>query len=464
LPPLDQYKEAQGLPAEIPMEVAILGAILNDPSVVSDVVAKLEESDFSLSSHQTIYRRMLEMKRDDLHIDVFTLRDRLKKKRELESVGDVEYLYRLQDSWIRNSNVDSYVATVKDRSRLRAIISLASAASDAAVAQQDSAAMLLQRLAEGVQEQLEDADGGDLQSVGDYLDSQGDEESIFERMSTLDGIKLGFTQCDEVTGGLQGGDLIIVAARPSAGKTAWACNVARNVAFNGLTTAFFTLEQKRKPIIRRMLSSASRVDYRDIRDANLRQHERSILLEHHRVLKKAPLYIDDTKGLTASQIAAKCSKLKRHIGLDIILIDQLSHISRGDCKERDTRLKIGEQTQRLKRLASDLNVPVVLFNQLSRDSVGKGSDNRPRLEHLKESGNIEEDADIVILLHRPEMYNKSDESLKGVGEMIVAKNREGATKVCECLYQGRIMRWEDQEPPAVEQKSFVDGYRSTDSW
>lgn len=438
------------MPASPHMERTVLGACLFDPAAVTDALSSLEPSDFSLDSHQRIFRAILSLHTDGQHIDSSTVRERLAQRRELDSIGGLSYLLDLTLDPPRNFNVESYCRIVKEKSRLRSAITVIYNAYQSAGEHENDVQGFLDRIGADLGELAEDHSGNDILQVGEYLQSHGAPETIFERMATPDGIKLGFGQWDELTGGAQRDELIIIAARPSMGKTAWMCTVSQHITVHeGKVAAVFSLEQRKNTIIRRMISSAARIDYQDIRKGNLRQQDRTLLLERRAMLCRAPLYIDDTPGLTVTRIRAKCLRLKRRAGLDIVFVDQLSHVSMADCRERDFRLKVGEQTKMLKRLAQELCVPVVVFNQLKRGE-SKG-DIVPRLSDLKESGNIEEDADVVTFLHRPEYYDKHDESLRGKGQMIVAKNREGATATLDCIYQGRILRWEDDYTPAASQ-------------
>lgn len=446
----------QSLPSSPHAEITILGAMLVEPDTIIEAIDILDPEDFSLDSHRRIYAAILHLSQAGHPVDIVTVGDRLRKKKELESIGGISYLASLSEGLPRKLSIESYVRIVKDKSRLREAMSVASMLTEAASDQSEESGALIQRAQYALQSIIEDGEETQLQSVGDFFDDQGDPESMFEVMATVNGIDLGFNQLHEVTGGPQPGELWIVAARPSMGKTAWMCNVSRYAAVQaGKIPAVFTLEQKKQAAIRRMLSASARIDYKDIRRNELRRQDRALLLEHRSILSRAPLYIDDQPGLTVTRIKARCVRLKRKVGLDIVFIDQLSHVSTADCKERDFRLKVGEQTKALKRMAQELNIPVIVFNQLSREA-GKRKDFVPTLADLKESGNIEEDADVVCLLHRPEYYDKSDASLAGLGQIIVAKNREGETKTLNCVYQGRIMRWEDDTETPAHQDSFYE--------
>jgi replicative DNA helicase len=264
---------------------------------------------------------------------------------------------------------------------------------------------------------------------------------------------LGWTQWDELLGGIQRKELLILAANASTGKTAWACNAVHHASVIGnKLTAFFPLEQKIPSAIRRILSSTTHIPFRNIRDGNLRHHERSLLVEHRRRLEEAPLYMDDSPGMTMTRIKAKCGRLKRHMlaqghptGLDFVLIDQLSHTDNSDVFRKG--LSIEEL--------------IGLLAQMTQEGA-KRTDPTPRLTDLAGSGKLKNHADIVAFLHRPEMYNKADESLKGLAQFIVAKNRDGATGTMDVKYLGHILKWVDETEPKPKQPTFTAG--GYDDW
>jgi replicative DNA helicase len=459
---IDERKlQERGLPKSIHAEMTTLGGMLVDSVAVLDATRILDPNDFSLDSHRHIYRAMLALLDARGAIDIVTVVEELRKKKLLDSVGGVTYLASLSEGLPRKLSIESYVRIIRQKSRLRGAAVVHQRGFDDSLDEGSDPLQVIERSIEDLRSLADDSDETELQSVGDYFKAQGEPEQMFEVMATVNGINLGFAQWDELTGGLQPGDLCIIAARPSMGKTAWMCNAARNTAMAGKITAIFSLEQPRQSIIRRMLSSAARVDYKDIRTNNLRRQDRTLLLEHRAILSQLPLYIDDQHGLTVTRIKSRAHRLKANVGLDIGFLDQLSHVSGADVYQKGMQLRevVGQQTKALKRAGKELGIPWVVFNQLSREA-GKGASVIPILANLKESGNIEEDADLVGLLHRPEYYDKSDASLHGKAQMILAKNREGETKTIDCTYQGRILRWEDDYEIPAAQESFHGDYRA----
>lgn len=445
-------------PTAMHAEITILGAMLVAPESVQDALDLLTAEDFALDSHRKIFAAMGRLAKLSQPVDIVTLTDELQRKKELDAVGGLPYLASLSEGLPRKLSIESYVRIVRDKSQAREIINLAERAAEEAADGQEEAAIVRERLIRELSEAGDSQPGNDLQRVASILDAQGSPEAMVERMATLSGVKLGFEQVDRNTHGLQPKSLVVVAARPSMGKTAWMCKAARYASvIEEKVTAVFTLEQDKGTMIRRMLSIESRVPYDDILTGNLSPHARKMLMDQREMLMNAPLYLEDQHGLTVSRIKSKCAKLKRMVGLDIVFIDQLSKVSDADIYQRGMGKpeRVGQQTTALKKMAQDLEVPVVVFNQLKRPD-GKGG-NMPQLSDLKESGSLEEDADVVVFLHRAEYYDRDDDALRDKGQMILAKNREGKTDDFNCTFKGSIMRWEDGEDDP--RQAYFEAYR-----
>jgi replicative DNA helicase len=453
-------------PTSIHAEITILGAMLVAPESVQDALDLLVASDFSLDSHRRIFAAMERLAKLSQPIDIVTLTDELKRKKELDSVGGLSYIASLSEGLPRKLSIESYVRIVRDKSRARSLINLAERAAEEASDGQEEAQVVIERAIEDFRELAEQHPDTDMESVGTYLATQGDDSEALEAMATTGGLMLGWTQWDDVTGGLQPGELIVLAAMASSGKTAWACNaVYYTSVVLGKVTAYFPLEDGRGAAVRRMISAATEVDHRAIRDGNLGPRDQSLILECRAQLAAAPLYLDETPEMTMTRIKAKCAKLKRQklaeghpTGLDFVVIDQLSHTENTDVYERGVNPEeiIGRQAKAAKKMAKELGVPVVLLVQLTQEAA-KRTDPTPKITDIAGSGKVKNHADIVAFLHRPELFDKSDEALKGQGHMIFAKNRQGETKTCICTYKGRILKWEDDTPPRAKQSSF-DAY------
>jgi replicative DNA helicase len=451
------------LPKSEHIEVTTLGAIMLEPGALVLAQESLRVADFALDSHKRIYAAILHLAKSTTIVDPSLVIEELERRRELDAIGGRQYIHHLTEGVPRKFDISSYAKIIREKARLRAVMKLASRIESEASDEQEDSQHLLERLGEEVKDLEEDTPDVDMQSVGTYLATQGDDSEALESMATTGGLMLGWTQWDECTGGLQPGELIVLAAMASSGKTAWACNAAYYTSVVlGKITAYFPLEDGRGAVVRRMVSSASGVDHRAIRDANLSQYDQSLVLEHRARLAAAPLYLDETPEMTMSRIRAKCARLKRQglaaghpTGLDLIIIDQLSHTENTDVYERGVNPEeiIGRQAKAAKKIGKELKVPVILLAQLTQEAA-KRTDPTPRITDLAGSGKIKNHADIVAFLHRPELFNKDDEALKGVGHMILAKNRQGETKTCVCAYRPRILRWEDDTPPTPRQTAF----------
>lgn len=444
-------------PTAMHAEVTILGAMLVAPESVQDALDLLTAEDFALDSHRKIFAAMGRLAKLSQPVDIVTLTDELQRKKELDAVGGLPYLASLSEGLPRKLSIESYVRIVRDKSQAREIINLAERAAEEAADGQEEAGVVLERHLRELRELADSQPGTGLQGVGAILDAQGPAESMLERMEAPDGVKTGYEQLDKCTHGFRPKKLIIVAARPSMGKSSWARRAAFHAAVReGKIVAYFPMEEDTDTTIRSMLSGEAEVAYDDVLSGTLTPHGRVKLMEARERLAASGLYLDDRRS-TVSQMRSKCMKLKRTVGLDEVVIDQLSSVPNDDLYKKGMPKSewVGEQSRALKRMAKELDVPVIVLNQLKRPDK-KGGDT-PQLSDLKESGSLEEDADIVIFLHRPEYYDRDNEDLRGKGQMIVAKNREGRTDTFDCKFVGSIMRWEDG---TVDHKqAYFDAYQ-----
>lgn len=455
-------------PTSLHAEKTVLGACLVDDIALEDAADALQPSDFFTDGHRRIFSAILAVRKAGSAPDIITVSEYLVDRKEIDAVGGRAYVVDLPTGLPRKLNIADKIRIVRDKSRARELINLAERAADEASDGQEEAQIVIERAIEEFRELAEQHPSMDLQSVGTYLASQGDDSEALEAMATTGGLMLGWTQWDECTGGLQPGELVVLAAMASSGKTAWACNVAYYASvIMGKITAYFPLEDGRGAVVRRMVSSASGVDHRAIRDANLNQYDQARVLEYRARLAAAPLYLDETQEMTMSRIRAKCARLKRQglaaghpTGLDLIIIDQLTHVENTDVFQKNVNPEeiIGRQAHAAKKIAKELQVPVILLAQSTQESA-KRTDPTPRITDLAGSGKIKNHADIVAFLHRPELFSKDDEALKGIGHMILAKNRQGETRTCVCAYRAKILRWEDESAPTPRQTDF-EAYRA----
>jgi replicative DNA helicase len=416
--------QPEGLPASIHTEVTILGAMLLDAEARNDAIAKLHPSDFSLDSHQRIYKAIVHLQPG---VDLTTVRAELEKRRELETVGGPAYLFYLTEGIPHNFNIESYVQIVKDKSLLRQLVGICQDFAQRAADPSEDAIGILGDLEHSLSKVSDSTIQGGFSTIGEIVTTSfGSIDQLYEQGREISGLRTSFRDFDRMTSGLQPSELIIIAARPSMGKTAFATNIAQNAAVHdGKVVAIFSLEMSKESLLRRMLASEACVGARKLQTGTMRREDRHALTESLGRLVGAGIHIDDTPGIGLAEMRAKARRLMREFGLDLILVDYLQLMS-GPKSENRTQ-EVGSISRGLKALAKELKVPVVALSQLSRQSEQRTGDKRPRLSDLRESGAIEQDADVVAFIHREEYYDRDNEDLKGRAEIIIAKQRNGPT-------------------------------------
>src|SRR5580692_3246441 len=414
-----QLNVSEGLPASVHVEVAVLGAMLLDGMAISDATAKLKAEDFSLDSHQRIYRSMIEMMAKGHGIDSLTVGEELARRRELDSIGGPAYLAYLSEGIPRNFNIERYVRIVKDKSLLRQLMGIFHDGAIRAGDQSEDAITVLGDVEALLADVADSAIQRGLAGIGEIVASSfGSIDKLYEQGREITGLATHYTEFDRMTSGLQESELIIIAARPSMGKTAWAINIAQNAAVHdGKVVAVFSLEMSKESLLRRLLASEALVNSRKIQTGFLPKEDKGKLLSALERLMDSKLFIDDTPGITLAEMRAKARRLKPQ---------EVSAISRG-----------------LKALAKEMRVPVVALSQLSRGSEQRAGDKKPLLSDLRESGSIEQDADVVAFIHREEYYDRENEDLKGKAEIIIAKQRNGPTGSVRMAYLADYTRFEN---------------------
>jgi len=437
----------KGLPANLDAERFVLGAILMDDALYIQVAGAVEAGDFSLEKHRRIFLRMGELYERGERIDRVTVANELMKQNQLESVDGVSYLVSLDEGLPVLSNLDSYVQIVKDKSILRRIIFSSQALIDRCLRAEDEPDQILASAEENLLK-LGDARTGDsLMSPKRILEEfEGGLNTFLDPSKRLKGLSTGFLKLDEMTGGLNEGELVILAARPSMGKTAFALNIAQHVALRAnekQTVAVFSLEMSRESLLTRMICAAARVDQQKFRASYLNQDERRRLAKAASDLVQAPLFIDDTSGAHLMDVHAKLRRLKSEHGLGLVVIDYLQLMSgRGRYENRNQ--EISTISRGLKLLAKDLRVPMLVLSQLSRAPEIRQGDHRPQLSDLRESGSIEQDADLVAFIFREEVYKPQDESLKGLAELLIAKQRNGPIGKVNLVFLKEFTKFENR--------------------
>ena len=432
------------LPQSIEAEEAVLGAILENPAALGRVVEFLKPESFYKPAHKIIYEAMLNMFRKNEPIDIVTISEYLRNREELELAGGRAYINDLAINVVTTTNIEYYAKIVQEKEIKRALINAGSEIVSMSYESEDTDNVLdnAQKLIFNIASQK---DTSDLVAIQDLVvESYEQIEQRFNNKDELVGVTTGFYDLNALTSGLQKSDLIILAARPSMGKTAFALNLAQNVALKGKkAVAIFSLEMPKQQLTKRMLCSEAEVDTQRITSGNIQPKDWEKLVDAMTRLSDAKIYIDDTSGVTATDIKAKCRRLmmeEKNLGL--IIIDYLQ-LMEGGGNTNDRNQQISQISRSLKGLARELDVPIIALSQLSR-GVEQRNDKRPMLSDLRDSGAIEQDADIVMFIYRDEYYNRDDVNNKGKAEVIIAKHRNGPVGTVELLFQSNITKFKNK--------------------
>jgi len=422
------YISAQSLPANIEAERSILGAILLDNLAYNQAAEHLKPEDFLLDSHRRIYSRMMDLAESSRAIDHLTLAEELQRHAEFESIGGYAYISGLLDGVPDRPSIEHYIKIVRDKAMLRGIISISTAAIARASDQSDRAEDVLNDTEAQIFQLSEKRIGRGFMGVQEIVrESFGSIDALLQRGQRITGLATHFDELDSITCGLQRSDLVIIAARPSMGKTAFAMNIAENAAIEDQkTVAVFSLEMSKEALLQRMLCSVAKVDSHKFRTGSLWQDDTRKVQRAMEKLAQAPIFIDDTPGIAVGEMRAKARRLKQSKGaLDLIVVDYLQLMSGGGKRYENRTQEVSAISRGLKALAKELAVPVVALSQLSRAPESRGGDHRPQLSDLRESGSIEQDADIVMFIFREEVYKQDDPDLEGKAELIIGKQRNG---------------------------------------
>ncbi|HUB01876.1 MAG TPA: replicative DNA helicase [Terriglobales bacterium] len=416
------------MPANVEAERSILGAILLDNHAFNDAAEHLRPDDFSLDAHRRIYSRMLELAESSRPIDIITLVEELEQKKELQAIGDVGYVSSLLDGVPDRPSIEHYVRIVRDKAILRGLIGVANTAIAKASEQAEPADEILNDAEAAVFALSEKRIGKGFQGIQDIVrNSFGSIDALLKRGQRITGLATHYTDLDEMTSGLQKSDLVILAARPSMGKTSFAMNIAENAAIDdGKTVGIFSLEMSSEALLQRLLCSRAIVDAHKMRTGSLWSDDMKKVVRAMEELATAQIYIDDTPGISLTEMRAKARRLKQAQGrLDLLVVDYLQLMSGGSKRFENRTQEVSAISRGLKAIAKELEVPVIALSQLSRAPESRGGDHRPQLSDLRESGSIEQDADVVMFIFREEIYKQDDPELKGRAEIIIAKQRNG---------------------------------------
>lgn len=435
-------------PQNLEAEQAVLGAILLENEAIYRAVEIIVADDFYRESHRKIFKAMLELLDRGEAIDLVTVSEMLTRKNTLEDAGGASYLSSLASQIPTAANVAYHARIVREKAVLRALIRSAGEIAGKVYEESLDADDLLDFAERTVFEISDRRIKTEFTSLKDAVkDSFTTIERLYEKKETITGVPSGFTELDENTSGFQASDLIIVGGRPSMGKTAFALNIAQHAGIEEkLPVAIFSLEMSKRQLALRMLCSEAMVDSNAVRKGMIRKQDWHKLTDAAGKLTQASIFIDDSSALTALEMRAKARRLKKEHDLGLVIVDYLQ-LMRGKGSFERREQEISDISRSLKALAKELDIPVIALSQLNRE-VEKTADKRPSLANLRESGAIEQDADVILFLHREEMYDRDNPDKKGKAEVIIAKQRNGPTGTVKLTYLSRSTRFQN----------FVEGY------
>ena len=433
------------IPHSLEAERSVLGAVLVDNRLLNRVLPILASEDFYRESHRRIFRAMENLSVGASAVDPVTLGDALDKEGALESVGGIPYIASLLEGVPRLVNAEHHARIVKEKALLRRLIEESSRIASLAARDEESAESVLDEAEKAIFRIGEDRIKTGFVPLQDVAhDAYAIIEKLAEHKELITGVPTGFVELDELTSGLQPNELIVLAARPSMGKTAFALNVAENAALrHGKVVGIFSLEMAREQLFFRMLGSQSRVDLHRIRTGRVSKEEWTRLIMAFQTLNDARMFIDDSAGIGVMEMRAKARRLKAEHGVDLLIVDYLQ-LMRGRGRYESRQQEISDISRSLKELAKELHVPVLALSQLSRAPETRSEDrHRPRLSDLRESGAIEQDADVVVFIYRPEVYFPNDEQKSGVAEIIIGKQRNGPIDTVRLVFLRQHTRFEN---------------------
>ena len=446
------YNALSTLPANIDAERSILGAILLDNFAYNEAAEHLRAEDFSLDAHRRVYSRMMDLAESSRPIDLVTLAEELDRHRELQSVGDMAYLSALLDGIPDRPSIEHYVKIVRDKAMLRNLIHAANTAIARASEQADPASDILDSAEAALFQISEQRIGRGFVGIAEIIrEDFGSVDALMQRGQRITGLETHYERLDEMTSGFQPSDLIIIAGRPSMGKTAFAMNIAENASIlDQKVVGVFSLEMSREALLGRLLCSWSRVDSHKWRTGSLWREDQEKIVRAMDQLGPAPIFIDDTPGISLGEMRAKARRLKQSQGrLDLLIVDYLQLMTATAGRRYENRTQeVSAISRGLKAIAKELRVPIVALSQLSRAPESRGGDHRPQLSDLRESGSIEQDADLVAFIFREEVYKQDDPDLEGKAEIIIAKQRNGPIGKVDLAFIKRSTRFENMSREA----------------
>ena len=432
-------------PHDIDAEQAVLGSMLTDKDAVNAAIETLKEDAFYREDNRAIYQAIINLYSKSEPIDIITLKDELESMDKFEQVGGYEYLASLPDKVPTTANVQKYIKIVEEKAILRNLIKTANEIIELGYDPAEDVEDIMDNAEKKIFDIMQSKNQKGYTPIKDVLvESFTKLEELYNRKQHITGVPTGFVELDYKTAGLHGSELILVAARPAMGKTAFALNIATNAALRGnAPVAIFSLEMSKDQLVNRILCSEAMVDSNKVRTGKLEGDDWVKLAGAIGPLSESEIYIDDTPGISVMEIRTKCRKLKMEKNIGLVVIDYLQLVQGSNKRQASREQEISEISRSLKILAKEINVPVIALSQLSR-AVEQRPDHRPMLSDLRESGAIEQDADIVMFLYRDDYYNKESEK-KDIAEVIIAKQRGGQTGTVELLWMGNYTKFVNLE-------------------
>lgn len=433
-------------PNDVEAEQAVIGSMLTDRDAVISAIEVLKEEDFYREDNKTIYEAILNLYNRSEPIDIITLKAELTSMGMFDKIGGLEYIVGLPEKVPTTANVEKYISIVKEKSELRRLIKAANEIIEQGYDPTENIDDIMNSAEKKIFNIMQDKDQKSYSPIKDVLiDAFTELEQLYNQKQHITGVPTGFIDLDYKTAGFHNSDLILIAARPAMGKSAFALNIATNAALKAKVPAvLFSLEMSKEQMVNRILCSEAMVDSNKVRTGKIDDDDWIKLADTMGDLSEAPIYIDDTPGISINEIRAKCRKLKLEKNIGLVVIDYLQLVQGSSKRAQGSReQEISEISRSLKILAKEINVPVIALSQLSR-APEQRPDHRPMLSDLRESGAIEQDADIVMFLYRDDYYNEDSED-KGLAEVIVAKHRAGSTGTVKLVWLGNYTKFANME-------------------
>jgi replicative DNA helicase len=438
-------------PQHLEAEFSVLGGLMLDSEAFDQVADIIQAADFYNPAHKLIYETILELHQKAQPIDLVTVTNSLVAKNLLDQIGGSQYLLSLLEKVVSAANIDSHAKIIKEKSLLRKLIHTSTGLIEKTFSNEfENAASLIDYAEAEILKVGEETSGGGLISPTEIVQASIKKiEELYQRKADVTGVPTGFAELDKMTSGLHAGELIIIAARPSMGKTAFSLNVAGHMALRAKkSVAYFSVEMGKESLMMRLLAGESKISMGELRNGRIQDASWPKLIQAAGTLSESKLFIDDTSGISPFEIRARCRRLKAQHGLDCIMIDYMQIMQFKEKKVDNREREISEISRNLKSIAKELGVPVIALAQLNRGVEGR-SDRRPMLSDLRESGSIEQDADVIMMLYRDDYYDKDDAEKQGHAEVIIGKQRNGPTGTVKLRFDAKTNKFRDADPESI---------------